>query len=193
MADLRTTIFQALTGQRGGDVTGRGDLLSQLRTIGGSSTRTRSGVDLTRAAERLKVSRRTVERWAKTAATGSGQKPSAGHGRTLSKLSRQAASTKAGRRGALQAARGAVGPAGKRITVSGSQGPRRTGTDYVRTRDTTLTLSPDDSQTMFDAYEQGGEQGFMGWIQQHWSDNYLDGWEIPQLDGLTVETPRREY
>ena len=81
MADrrLRGTVFQALTGQTGADVSGTttGDLLGQIRAIGGSSARTRSGIDLTRAATRLGVSRRTVERWVANATTGGGRRPSA--------------------------------------------------------------------------------------------------------------------
>ena len=191
--NLRATLFEALTGQRGADVTGRGDLLAQLRTIGGSSPRTRSGIDLTRAATRLGCSRRTVERWVRTATTGTGQRPSKDLAQKLARRARQAASTKAGRRAALQAPRAGVGPAGKRVTISGPQGPRRAGTDYLRDRDTVLTLTPDQARAMFDAYEQGGDQGWLDWARQHWDTNYLDDWQIVDVTSLSIDNPRRDW
>lgn len=189
--NLRSTLFEALTGQRGVDVTGRGDLLAQLRVIGGTSPRTRSGIDLTRAAARLGCSRRTVERWVHTATTGTGQRPSKDLGQKLARQARQTASTKAGRRAALRAPRGGIGPAGKRITISGPQGPRRAGTDYLRDRDTVLQLSPDEARAMLDAYEQGGDQGWLDWARQWTNDHYLDDWQIIDVTGLSVDTPRR--
>lgn len=190
-SNVSTTLFEALTGQRDVDITGRGDLLAQLRAVGGPSARTSSGINLTQAAARLGCSRRTVERWVHTAATGVGQRPSKGLGRKLAKQARQAASTKSGRRAALQAPRGGIGPAGKRITISGPQGPRRAGTDYLRDRDTVLTLTPDEAQAMLDAYEQGGDQGWLDWARQWTDDNYLDDWQILDVTGLTVDNPRR--
>lgn len=191
--DLRTTVFEALTGKRSGDLTGHGDVLAQLLTIGGESSRTKSGIDLTRAAKRLRCSRRTVERWVHAAETGTGQHPSKALGDKLARQARQTATTKRGRKAAMRAARRGVGPAGKRLTISGLQGPRRAGTDYARQRDIVLTLTPDQAQEMFDAYEEGGEQGWLDWAQQ-WSDeNYLDQWQILDVSGLTVDNPRRDW
>ena len=99
MADLRNTLFAVLTGRQG-DVSGKagGDVRGMLMAVGGSSTRTKSGIDLTAAANKLGVSRRTVERWVKTAQTGTGQRPSAPHAKALAAKARQAATTKAGRK-----------------------------------------------------------------------------------------------
>ena len=99
MADLRTSLFSMLTGRQA-DVSGQvgGDVRGMLMAVGGASSRTKSGIDLTRAAGKLGVSRRTVERWVKTAQTGSGQRPSSQHAKTLATKARQAATTKAGRK-----------------------------------------------------------------------------------------------
>ena len=80
MSDLRGKLFSAITG-RDADVSGQpgGDLRGMLMAVGGASRRTQSGIDLTKAAKSLGVSRRTVERWVKTEQTGTGQRPSAQH------------------------------------------------------------------------------------------------------------------
>ena len=77
MSDLRGKLFTALTG-RDADVSGQagGDLRGMLMAVGGASRRTKSGIDLTKAAKSLGVSRRTVERWVKTEQTSAGQRPS---------------------------------------------------------------------------------------------------------------------
>src|SRR5450759_5645794 len=89
-ANLRGKLFTALTGNSEADVTGKGDVRGMLMAVGGSSSKTKSGIDLTKAAAKLGVSRRTVERWVKTAATGQGQRPSPAcqaFGRTCAKSS----------------------------------------------------------------------------------------------------------
>ena len=102
MSDLRGKLFAALTGRQV-DVSGTAgaDLRGQLMAVGGPSGRTKSGIDLTKAAKGLGVSRRTVERWVKTEQTGDGQRPSPGHAKKLATKARQAATTKAGRKAAL--------------------------------------------------------------------------------------------
>ena len=71
MSALRGKIFSALTGQKA-DVSGKptGDLRGMLLAVGGASPKTKSGIDLTAAAHKLGVTRRTVERWLKAAETG---------------------------------------------------------------------------------------------------------------------------
>src|SRR4051794_29802263 len=92
---LRGKVFNLLTGMQA-DVSGspQGDLRGMLLAVGGTSSKTRSGIDLTGAAAKLGVSRRTVERWVRTSQTGTGQRPSAAHLTNLAKQARQAATTK---------------------------------------------------------------------------------------------------
>ena len=135
MSDLRGKLFAALTGRQV-DVSGTAgaDLRGQLMAVGGPSGRTKSGIDLTKAAKGLGVSRRTVERWVKTEQTGDGQRPSPGHAKKLATKARQAATTKAGRKAALAGStvRQAVASRGARLSITGLQGPRAAGRDYMR-------------------------------------------------------------
>ncbi len=192
MADLRSKLFTALTG-RAADVSGaaQGDVRGMLMAIGGPSSKTQSGIDLTKAASALGVSRRTAERWLST-----GQRPRPRNATALARKARQAATTKAGRRAALAgspvqraAARGA------RISITALQGPHTR--DYMRKRTTQILLDPADAQAMFDAWEQGGDKGFMTWATTHWGGDpntgrlgeYVDGWQFGDVDDVTIETP----
>lgn len=192
MADLRSKIFSALTG-RTADVSGKtgGDLRGMLMAVGGPSSKTRSGIDLTNAARSLGVSRRTVERWVRTAQTGSGQRPSATHATSLAKQARQAATTKAGRRAALATSsmRQAIGSRGARLTVDATQGPHAAGQDYMRRRVTQLDLDPADAEAMMTAWENGGEKGFMSWATSHWGSEYLDDWKFGSVEKIELERP----
>ena len=182
---LRGKIFNALTGLTA-DVTGRagGDLRGQLLAVGGPSTRTRSGIDLTRAAKALGVSRRTAERWA--AGT---QNPSPRVARALATRARQAATTQAGRRAALAGSttRQAIVSRGARLSITALQGPHTR--DYMRSRTTQLDLDPTDAQGMLDAWEQGGDKGFMSWATNRWGQDYLDDWRFGDVDDITIESP----
>lgn len=194
MADsgLRGRLFAALTG-RAGDVSGSssGDLRAQLLAIGGPSSRTRSGIDLSRAAQRLGVSRRTAERWVQSAATGRGQKPSPASARAIAQRSRQAASTKAGRRASLAGspAQRLASTRGIRLAITGNQGPGH-GASYQRFRRTVQDLGPEDSQAALQAWVEGGEQGFMAWTTDRWSGSVdEDGNYTGYLEGWMFESP----
>lgn len=194
MADnsMRGRIFAALTGNASADVSGStgGDLRGMLMAVGGPSGKTKSGIDLTKAAASLGVSRRTVERWVKTSSTGQGQKPSPQHLKSLRTRARQAASTKAGRRGALQTVRDRkVLSRGARLTVSGLQGPKVAGRDYMRVRTTQVDLDPLAAQDMLAAYEAGGDKGFMGWMTQFYGDQYVDDWAFDGFDNIEIQHP----
>ncbi|MCO7221535.1 hypothetical protein [Klenkia sp. PcliD-1-E] len=189
--ELRGTVFNALTG-RGGDVSGRpdGDVRGMLLAIGGPA-KTKSGINLTAAAAALGVSRRTAERWV----TNASQK-SRLRGANLAKVvaqSRQAATTKAGRRRAMAAARrGSLTRRGAKLSITGKQGPTRAGTDYRRRRRIDLMLGPGDVEEMMAAYEQGGDQGYMSWVEAYAGENYLDDWGVDSLDKLEVSDPRED-
>lgn len=193
--DLRSTIFSAITGHDS-DVSGKadGDIAGMLMAVGGASSKTKSGIDLTRAAEVLDVSRRTVERWVKTSQTGTGQRPSAGHAKTLATKSRQAATTKKGRKAAAAALRKHVSAKGARIAVTGYQGPH-IGKDYRRHRTTTLDLDPDQAGAMMDAFEEGGEKGFMTWATEFWGEEYVSDWTFSSepggIDSIDIDPPGR--
>ena len=186
--DLRSKLFSALTG-RDADVSGKpgGDLRGMLRAVGGTSARTKSGIDLTAAASKLGVSRRTVERWVKASQTGQGQRPSPAHAKALAKRARQAASTKAGRKAAIAARRQAITSRGARLSITGEQGPH--SRDYMRPRTTQLDLDPEHAAAMLDAWENGGEKGFMGWATSHWGQDYLDDWRFGDVDAVELERP----
>lgn len=188
---VRGRIFTALTGNRAADVSGAGrDVRGMLLAIGGPSSKTQSGIDLTRAASALGVSRRTAERWVKAAATGAGQRPSPAHAKAMAGRARQAATTKAGRRAALGAVRAQRTFArGARLAVTGRQGPRAAGRDYLRDRTTMLDLDPADAEAMLNAYEQGGDKGFLAWATGHWGQEYLDGWGFETVEDVTVQAP----
>lgn len=162
-----------------------------LLAVGGPSSRTRSGIDLTKAAQSIGVSRRTVERWIRAAETGTGQRPSPSHAQALARKARQAATTKAGRRAALAGStlRQAVVARGARLSITGLQGPRAAGRDYLRRRTTQLDLDPADAEAMMDAWEAGGDKGFMDWATQHWGNEYLDDWQFGGVDSIDVERP----
>jgi hypothetical protein len=186
---LRGTLFTALTG-RGGDVSGRpdADVREMLLAIGGPAD-TRSGINLTAVAAELGVSRRTAERWVTTA----GQKIRL-RGANLAKVvarSRQAATTKAGRRKAMAAVRaGARVRYGAKLSITGQQGPLRAGTAYRRRRRIDLVLDPQAAEEMMTAYEDGGDKGYMAWLESYASENYLDDWGFDSLDRIEVADPR---
>lgn len=186
---IRGKLFTAMTG-RDADVQGRadGDVRGMLMAVGGASRRTRSGIDLTTAARKLGISRRTAERWVKTAQTGQGQRPSARHAEALASKSRQAATTKAGRRAALAGAatRQAISR-GARLTITGKQGPL--SRDYMRNRTTQLDLDPADAEAMMNAWENGGEKGFRSWAASHWDQEYVDDWRFGDLDDVSMQAP----
>lgn len=192
MSALRGKIFTALTGRRA-DVSGKadGDVRGMLMAVGGPSPKTKSGIDLTKAAKSLGVSRRTVERWVKTAQTGIGQHPSPKHATALAAKARQAATTKAGRRATLAGStrRQAIVSRGARVSITGLQGPRAAGRDYMRSRTTQLDLDPADAEAMMTAWEDGGEKGFMSWATGHWGSEYLDDWKFGDVDTVDVERP----
>lgn len=190
MSEIRSKIFTALTGRKA-DVSGRadGDLTGMLMAVGGPSSRTKSGIDLTKAAKSLGVSRRTVERWVRTQQTGTGQRPSKSHAKSLARKARQAATTRAGRRAALAASPlgRSIVSRGARISISAVQGPHEKS--YMRRRTTQLDLDPADAQAMLDAWENGGDKGFMGWATDQWGREYLDDWRFGDIDTIDIERP----
>lgn len=183
---LATKAFALFTG-RSGDVSGSpgAGLLGQLMAIGGPSARTTSGIDLTRAATSLGVSRRTVERWVATTRTGTGQRPSPRHAAALAQRSRAMATTRPGRTSAMAGTgRTASLARGAKLTVSAVQGPR--SVEYMRPRTVSVILDPDQAGAMADAWRTGGQRGLMRWTVSHFREEYTDGWRFGDVDSLDV-------
>mgnify|MGYP001367898286 CR=1 FL=1 len=191
MSSLRNTVFRAITGLKQADVSGSpdGDVKGMLLSVGGASSRTKSGIDLSRAAQALGVSRRTVERWVRTADTGRGQRPSAEHAKALAAKARQAASTKAGRRqlvkrlGMVEK----VTAQGVTVTIAGEQGPRNR--DYMRPRTVQRDVYGEDAAQMVQAWQDGGEKGFVAWATEFWGNDYVPEWRFETIEAVDIEIP----
>ncbi len=182
-------LFEAFADTDRTETSGAGqDLLGMLRTVGGASSRTRSGIDLTKVAQRMKVSRRTVERWARAGETGQGQRPSAEHFKGLTRRSRQASTTQRGRKATVRNSglRGSFS-AGASVTIKANQGPTAAGKEYRRLRTTNQDLDPEEAQAMIDAWEQGGEKGFLAWASNRWDSGYLEGWGFDSSEGISID------
>lgn len=191
---LTGRLFQAITGVGAGAVEPGADLRSMLLAVGGPSrltkdgerARTKSGIDLTRAAEQLGVSRRTVERWLKAEETGTGQRPSAAHAKTLATKARQAASTQRGRRDSLahSGIRGDVAQGTTAVQLLGRQG---IDSDYISRRHSAPRLEPHDALAMLDAWERGGEKGFRDWVDANWARVYIiDKWQVESIEDVRI-------
>lgn len=151
-----------------------------LLAIAGSSSRTKSGVDVGAAAKKLGVSRRTVQRWL----TGN-HKPTASTAKKITTKARQAASTKRGRRATRR--RRQEAPAPRKIQVTGSMGPEAGGAQYLRMRTAAVSLDPEDVEAMYDAWENGGEKGFQQWLNTKYDADYLEGFHFASVDDVTLE------
>lgn len=178
---VRNTIFNAVTG-RTGDVSGTvgGSLTDKLVAAFGPGPRG-AVVNARAAAKALGVTPRTVQRWVK----GEIRTPKPGHAKALTKMARQAASTRAGRKAALAAARGdRASRYGATLRVRGEQGPR----DYERYgRTVSLDLDPSQVQAMRDAYEAGGDKAMMDWTTAEMDQNYVADWNIVSLTDIQFD------
>lgn len=187
--ELRGTLFGSLTG-RAGDVSGQrdGDVRGMLMSIAGPG-KTKSGINLTAAAKELGVTRRTVERWVTDAAEKG--RPRGKNLDTLVSKSRQAATTKAGRRKALKDTKqGPMGRYGAKLSVKGPQGPKRAGKDYKRNRRVQFDVAPEDVQAMIQTYEDGGDQALVSWLEGYADQNYVDGWGFDGIEEFDLGDPR---
>jgi hypothetical protein len=86
--------------------------------------------------------------------------------------------------------RQAIANRGARLSITGlSKGPHAAGRDYMRNRTTQLELDPAEAEAMMNAWENGGEKGFMAWATGHWGNEYLDDWKFDAVDGIDIERP----
>jgi hypothetical protein len=177
---LRSRLFASLTGNQG-DVSGEvgGDVRGQLLAAYGTGAR--GGLNTRAAAKDLGVSQRSVQRWVRGE-----NRPSGTHQQALAKRSRQAATTRAGRRRSLSHARQRRETRyGGRVSVSGDQGP--IGEEYHRPRTVSQALDPDAILDMYAAYEAGGDKGLVSWIEGYFSEHYVDEWDIGSISGFTID------
>ncbi len=180
---LRNTLFQGLTGRRDADVGGREASVTGMLQAAFGKGRRGAAVDTRAAARALGVSQRTIERWVK----GDNQ-PRSDHRKTLSRRARSAATTKRGRRAAIQEPliRAQAGR-GARLTLKGIQGPYRAGSDTARDRTIGLNLTPAQLQDLLNIYADAGDKAAMKWLEQLTDQDYLAGWGFDKIDRLGLD------
>jgi hypothetical protein len=186
----RQTYFRAISGRRGADATGQGSAKGMLLAAFGRGARG-AAVNAKAAADKLGVAVSTVRRWA-----AGKQKPSAEHQEALRKVSRQASTTKAGRRSATadfrSSAEGQKAIAGgATLWISGNQGPGGNDSDeYTRDRTIAFPIDVDDVQAMLRAYEEDGDAGVHGWLTEVADKKYLGDWGYISIDDFGFGSQR---
>lgn len=196
----RGSVFTGVTGRTGADVSGTvgatPDVRGMLRAAYGPGPR--SDVNTAAAAKNLGVSKRTVERWlAKSDASSRISRPKAETLKKLAKAARQAATTKSGRKRAMKAMR--ASKEGKRLTqhggrvrVTGVQGVYGNSQYYVRYRSvafppTQAGMSPAEIESLWAAYEQGGDKGASEWLASYGDQHYAHGWSFESIASIEYE------
>ncbi|MEW2484244.1 helix-turn-helix transcriptional regulator [Mycobacterium sp. NPDC049093] len=178
----RQTYFRAISGRRGADATGQGSPKGMLLGAFGRGARG-AAVNAKAAADKLGVAVSTVRRWA-----SGKQKPSAAHLDALQKASRQATTTKAGRKSATADFRSSAAgqkaiTGGTTLWISGNQGPGGNDTDrYTRDRTVAFPIDVDDIQAMLRAYEEDGDAGVHGWLTDIADQKYVGDWGYISID-----------
>lgn len=188
----RSGIFAALSGQAGVDVSGKGSSISAMvSAFVGRSART-GQPDTAATAAKLGVSQRTVQRWFKAEREGAQITPKADTLKKVQTLSRQAATTKAGRRDAMQQARRTGAQVS--VSVTGRQGPQWGDYHYVRRRPqgSHVSLDPAEYEAMQDAYIDRGDAGLAQFLTDTWDMKYLDGWGFESIDDIIFEFSDRD-
>lgn len=182
-SERRSTFFAALTGRKSAEVSGKSDnIVGMLQTLFPKEGK----IDTRRAADRLGVSQRTVQRWAKGE-----QKPKADNLATLNKRARQAATTKAGRKEAIKAQlHGKLARQGAKITIRGHQGVPGAnihGDKYSRFRSATLKMTPEQMQDLYTAYAESGDTGLHDFLEQQYTSNYGAGqWNMDFINQIDL-------
>lgn len=182
--ERRGSFFSALTGRKDAEVSGKSDnTMGMLRTLFSKSD---GKINTRQAAKDLGVSQRTIQRWVKGT-----QHPKTDNLARLNTKSRQAATTKAGRRKAVaQAHNGKFSQKGAKITIRGHQGvpgSNANGDKYARYRAATLKMTPDEMQDLMHAYAETGDAGVHDFLQQHYSNNYGAGeWNMDFINKIDI-------
>lgn len=191
VTERRTAIYEALAGREGAsslDRTAPTDVQSMLMARFSHTYRGQQRVHTRAAAAELGVSQRTVQRWLKDQ-----RMPVGDQYRRLALSVRQQATRKAGRQQAVAAARERLAPmmerrGGIQLNVHGYQGapPGPGMKDYRRSRNAFLDMSAAQTDEMFDAYAQGGDEGLQLWLNEVYGaeGGYLADWNISSIDRL---------
>lgn len=194
----RSSLHAQLTGAVGADVSGKGNnVLGMLLAAGGPSDRAASGINASAAARKLGVHRSTVDRWIKGAqGRDGGSKPRTHHLKNLRKVSRQVASTKAGRKAAAAAARARFAGQTLKLTIGGKQGITPAGMSYIRLMKSAQVLDPAAFNAMLNAYETGGDRGLASWVTDTWQNGnggqpygYEADWGFVTMDDFSIDDP----
>lgn len=183
-AERRSLFFGALTGRTDAEVTGKsGNVAGMLRTL---YSRPDGKISSKNAAKDLGVSQRTIQRWVKGE-----QAPKAGNLDKLNTAARRAATTKAGRRKAVQSQKHSrLAQRGARLTIRGNQGvpgSNRHGDSYTRFRSASLQLTPVEFQDLLDAYAEHGDTGLQQYLQDEYTNKYGAGtWNVNFISELEL-------
>lgn len=149
-------------------------IIDKLKAIGGSSDRSTSGVNITAAAQRLKVNPRTVRGW-----VNEGRKPSPKSAKRVTTLARNAERTKSGRQAAMERARKRGTFAGvSMVNITGDQGPTKSGADYSRHRTIRFSVDGDAMDRLQQAYIDGGDEAVDAELTRQASTKYLKDWGV---------------
>lgn len=181
MPDL--ALFRGLTGRAGNPT---GSIKEMLIAAYGSNKPGRP--DTRKAAQDLGVSQRTVQRWIAGEDRKQRNKPKAD---SLSKVrirARQAATTKKGRKAAVQKARENLSNRkAVQLSIYAMQGPKTGGKDYSRLRSTSIQVSGDEVEAMFDAYERGGDKAVTQWLETQYSGSYVPDWGLADIRDMKLQ------
>lgn len=144
-------------------------------------------IDTRKASQWLGVSQRTVQRWVKNGRMPEGtnhKRLRRSVKRTLTKEGRKAAVKRSTKRDASYATSGAT------IKIHGYQGPPEgPGGSYKRSRTTSVPLSGEEYQQLFDAFADKGEAGVQAFLRPHFARRYTNGWNFDTIDDLTFGDP----
>lgn len=170
------TAFSFLTNR---PAPGSGDRTAQMIAAFGRSPRDPARPDVAAAAQKMGVTRRSVQRWL------SGGGMSRAHTDRLNRDARQAMTTKRGR-AAVAKAQGPLRPppGANGVTLKGVQGVVSDLAAHFRHRDTTVQLSEEDLDRLQSLWVEHGTQGVEAFMQQQLDRRYVSGWQVESMDDL---------
>lgn len=179
-------VFQNLTGKSYNDVTSdemTNSPRSMLQHLYPGRT-DRQQIDTRLAAQRLGVSQRTVQRWAREDRVPRAE--------TLKKIRTRTRQTVTTKRGRSQMAKrlSAIAPSTgrmRRIIVHGRQGPTTDPNDreYLRLGNSRLDMTPEQQAELYEAWASGGDDAALEYLTSKFDGGYVDGWRFHGIDGIS--------